>query len=219
MRILLINPNTSAATTAQMVAIAQAAAPSGVQVVGVTARRGPPMILQAEELSAAAPGVVEMGLAGARCVAGIIVSAFGDPGLATLRRCVDVPVAGIAEAAMLEAAAGGRRFGVATVTPSLAEPIAARARDVGVADLYVGIRLTPQDPLTLVADPPQLAEALAEAVRQSIDEDAAEAVVIGGGPLGQVATVLATRFATPIIAPIPSAMHQLINSLQPGLER
>lgn len=131
------------------------------------------MILETEELNAAAPGVVELGIAKPRDVAGIIVSAFGDPGLAELSRLVDVPVVGIAEAAMLEASAGSRRFGIATVTPSLAGPIAARARDVGVADLYVGIRLTPQDPLTLVADPSQLAEA----VRQSIDEDAAEAVV------------------------------------------
>jgi allantoin racemase len=217
LRVLLINPNTSAATTAQMVAIAQAAAPAGVEVVGAAARRGPPMILEAEELSAAVPGVVEMGIANARDVAGIIVSAFGDPGLAELRRLVDIPVVGIAEAAMLEASAGGRRFGIATVTPNLAGPIAARARDVGVASFYVGIRLTPHDPLTLVADPPLLTEALAKAVRQSVDEDAAEAVVIGGGPLGQAAITLATRFAVPIVAPIPAAMRRLMNTLQPAL--
>ncbi len=214
MRILLINPNTSEATTAQMVAIAQAAAPAGFAVVGATARRGPAMILEAEELSAAAPGVVEMGVAGASEIAGIIISAFGDPGITALRRLVDVPVVGIAEAAMLEAAAAGRRFGVATVTPSLAEPIAERAREVGLADLYVGIRLTPQEPLTLVADPALLADALAEAVRQSIDCDGAEAVAIGGGPLGQAAIALAPRFTTPIIAPIPAAMRRLLNLLR-----
>jgi Asp/Glu/hydantoin racemase len=219
LRVLLINPNTSAATTAQMVAIAQASAPAGVEVVGTTARCGPPMILKAEELSAAGPGVVEIGIAKAGEVAGIIISAFGDPGLAELRQLVDVPVVGIAEAAMLEASAGRRRFGVATVTPNLAGPIAARARDVGVADLYVGIRLTPQDPLTLVAELPLLVAALAEAVRQSIECDGAEAVAIGGGPLGQAAIALTPRFAAPIIAPIPAAIHRLMDALQPGFQR
>lgn len=219
MRILLINPNTSAATTAQMVVIAQAAAPAGVEVIGSTALRGPRMILEAEELIAAAPGVVEMGLAGAGDVDGIVVSAFGDPGLASLRDLTDIPTVGIAEAAMLEATAGGRRFGIATVTPNLAAPIAARARQVGVADLYVGIRLTPQDPLTLVADPALLVAALAEAVRQSIECDGAEAVAIGGGPLGQAAIALTPRFAAPIIAPIPAAIHRLMQTLQPGFPR
>jgi allantoin racemase len=212
-RILLINPNTSGATTAQMVAIAEAAAPRGVEIIGVTARYGPEMILEAEQLAAAAPGVVEMGCAAARGVDGIIVSAFGDPGLGALREAVGVPVVGIAEAAMLEGAADGRRFGVATVTPGLVEPIAERARALGLAHLYTGIRLTREDPLALTADPPLLVEALAQAVRRSIECDGAEAVAIGGGPLGQAAIALAPRFATPIIAPIPAAMRRLMRAI------
>jgi Asp/Glu/hydantoin racemase len=212
LRILLINPNTSAATTTQMVAIAQTEA-RDVEIVGVTARRGPRMIIEAEELLAAASGVVEMGCAGAHKVDGIIVSAFGDPGLARLREAVGVPAVGIAEAAMLEAAADGRRFGVATVTPSLVTPIAERARELGLADLYTGIRLTSEDPLELAADPRRLAAALAEAVRQAIWCDGAEAVAIGGGPLGQAAIALAPLFATPIIAPIPAAVRRVLRAI------
>jgi allantoin racemase len=210
---LLINPNTSQATTAQMVAIARAAAPAGADIVGVTAPRGPPMILQADELAAAAPLVVEMALAEATNADGIIVGAFGDPGLAALRARMSIPAVGIAEAGMLEAAAGGRRFGVATTTPALVGVIAERARELGVADLYAGIRLTAGDPLALVADPPSLVDALAEAVRQSIRDDGAEVVIIGGGPLGQAAIALAPRFATPIIAPIPAAMRRLVQAI------
>jgi hypothetical protein len=38
---------------------------------------------------------------------------------------------------------------VATVTPGLAGPIAARARDLGLAGLYTGIRLTEGAPAAL----------------------------------------------------------------------
>jgi allantoin racemase len=209
-RILLINPNTSHATTARMVAIAEATAPPGVEVIGVTATRGPPMILEPAELAAATAGVVEMGLAGGRDVDAIIVGAFGDPGLAELRDAIDMPVVGIAEASMIEAAEDGRRFGVATTTPALVERIADYARALGLADLYRGIRLTSGDPLALVAQPQCLAEALAGAVRRSIERDGAEAVIIGGGPLGDAAIALAPRFATPIVAPIPAAMRRLL---------
>ena len=210
MRILLINPNTSRATTEQMAAIARACAPAGVEVVGVTAPRGVPMILTGDQLAAAVPTVVEIGIAEGVGVDGIIIGAFGDPGLAALRERVAVPVVGIAEASMLEAAEGGRPFGVATTTPALVDFIAARVHELGVAALYIGIRLTPGDPMALVADPPRLVEALAEAVHETIDTDGAEAVIIGGGPLGQAAIVLAPRFTTPIIAPIPAAMRRLL---------
>jgi Asp/Glu/hydantoin racemase len=211
LRILLINPNTSRATTQQMVAIAREAA-EGVAIVGSTARRGPSMILEKPQLAAAAPEVVGLGVE-ASDVNGIIVCAFGDPGLAALRKRVAVPVVGIAESGMLEAAAGSRRFGVATTTPALVELIADYARELGVADLYCGIRVTEGDPLALVADPSRLVDALAEAVRKSIKNDGAEAVVIGGGPLAQAAAALAPRFATPIIAPIPAAVRRLLRAI------
>ena len=210
MRILLINPNTSRATTEQMAAIARACAPAGVEIVGVTAPRGVEMILTGDELAAAEPIVVEMAASQASDADGIIIGAFGDPGLAALRERLAVPVVGIAEAAMLEAADGSRRFGVATTTPALVDFIAARVRALGIAALYTGIRLTPGDPMALVADPPRLVEALAGAVREAIELDGAEAVIIGGGPLGQAAIALAPRFTMPIIAPIPAAMRRLL---------
>jgi allantoin racemase len=210
LRILLINPNTSRATTEQMAAIAGAVAPPGVEIVGVTAPRGVPMILTGDELAAAARVVVEIGVSEAAGVDGIIISAFGDPGLSVLRERVAVPVIGIAESAILEATSTGRRFGVATTTPALVDFIAERVRELGVAQLYSGIRLTQGDPLALVADPLRLVEAFAQAVRESIDQDGAEAVIIGGGPLGQAAIALASRFTTPIIAPIPAAVRRLL---------
>jgi len=39
--------------------------------------------------------------------------------------------------------------------------------------------------------------------------DGAQAVIIGGGPLGQAAVRLAQRFDVPIIAPISAAMRRL----------
>jgi allantoin racemase len=212
-RILLINPNSSQATTDMMVRIAQSAAPATIQVVGATARYSPAMIVDAMALAACEPEVIEIGLRLGRDVSGIIVSAFGDPGVTCLRRKIDIPVVGIAEAAMQQAAEGGRRFGVATVTPGLVDAIDARAAALGLADLYSGIRLTAGDPLALVADPDGLIEALRETVAACIRLDQAEAVVIGGGPLGDAATTLTQHFNIPVIAPIPAAIRRIITML------
>jgi allantoin racemase len=209
-RILLINPNSNQATTDMMVQIAQAAAPGDVEIVGATAPRSPLMIVDPEALAASAPQVVEIGLALGKDVAGIIIIAFGDPGWADLRRQVSVPVVGIAEAAMLAASDSGRRFGVATTTPMLVASIDARAAELGLAKLYTGTRVTSDDPNKLVADPRRLVEALREVVATCIERDKAEAVIIGGGPLGNAAIALTPMFSIPVIAPIPAAVHRML---------
>jgi Asp/Glu/hydantoin racemase len=214
-RILLINPNTSAATTQLMLAIARASAPAGIEVEAATAAHGPSMITTADELEHAASEVMAIANRTAAAFDGIVIAAFGDPGLEALRQTLAMSVVGIGEAAMLEAAEG-RSFGVATVTPGLAAATAAMATRLGLADRYTGIRLTEGDPQALAASPDGLENALAKAVRACIELDHAEAVVIGGGPLGRAATALAPRFAAPIIAPIPAAIRRMIRMLTYG---
>jgi Asp/Glu/hydantoin racemase len=212
--ILLINPNASEATTAMMVEIAAASMPPGFSVRGATARRGPSMIVNETELNAAATEVQDTVRAAGTGYAGIIISAFGDPGLDPVRAASRVPVVGIAEASMLEASARGtRRFGVATVTPDLVAAIEGRAAAAGLRGMYTGIRLTDGDPRALAAEPEKLTAALAIAVQRCID-DGAQAVIIGGGPLGQAALALAGRFSVPVIAPIPAAVRLVLERLK-----
>lgn len=206
MRIGLINPNGSAATTDMMVALARAA--TRHEVVGRTANRAPGMIVTPGELARAAGEVVEMGGEFAPRCAGLVVAAFGDPGLEILRARVAIPVVGIAEASMLEASRDGRRFGVATTTPDLAAAIADRADALGLGTVFTGTRCTPGDPFALMADPDRLRSALAAAISACI-QDGAEAVIIGGGPLGRAAAELQRVFAIPVVAPIPSAVLRL----------
>lgn len=210
-KILVINPNTSTDTTSMMVDIARGESPEGVNVHGVTAQRGPLMIVNQGELDASALEVLAVWRAAESANwSGVIVSAFGDPGVGLVRGATALPVVGICESSMLEAAEGGRRFGVATVTPDLADAIHGKAEELGLAALFTGIRLTAGEPRALTSDAKALENALAEAVRLSIEEDGAEAVIIGGGPLGQAAIQLSARFDVPIIAPISSAVHRLL---------
>jgi allantoin racemase len=215
-QLLLINPNTSRDTTDMMVAIARTCVPADIAVQGVTAACGAAVITTPQALAAAAIEVVEIGRRKAGEVSGMVVGAFGDPGLEALRERLSIPVVGICEASMLEAAAGARRFGVATTTPELAAAIEDRARDLDLLAQYVGIRLTPGDPVALMADPARLHEALADAVARSFEDDHAQAVIIGGGPLGQAALSLAARFKQPIIAPIPAAMRRMLALMNDG---
>ena len=111
---------------------------------------------------------------------------------------------------MLAAAENGRRFGVATTTPLLEAKIDALPEALGLRSRYTGTRFAEGDPQELMRDPARLRAALAGAVEACIAQDGAEAVIIGGGPLGEAARELQPMFTVPIIAPIPSAVARII---------
>ena len=209
-RILLINPNSLEATTTMMVAIAKSAAADGFDIAGVTAARAPTMIVSADALEAAAPEVEEIARARSGDCDGIIVAAFGDPGLARIKLTMRLPAVGIGESSMLEAAENGRRFGVATTTPLLKAKIDALPDVLGLRSHYTGTRFTVGDPHGLMRDPSLLRTALAGAVEACIAQDGAEAVIVGGGPLGEAARELEAIFTVPVIAPVPSAVRRII---------
>ena len=212
--ILLINPNTSAHSTEMMLAVARPLLPAGVALRGIGAARGAPMILDEAALAEAEVEVVRIGWAERGGSDAVIVAAFGNPGADKLRKLLPVPVLGIGEAAMREASAGGRRFGIATTTPGLVRSIEAGVRRLGLDDGFTGVRVpTDRDPLALAANPADQDDELALAATLCIELDGAEAVVIGGGPLSDTATRLRRRFQTTIVEPVPAAMRLVLGAL------
>ena len=206
MRLTLINPNTNATTTEEMVSIAAAACPSA-QIFGLTAPFGAALITCPDELATAARAVASLA-PDLGVTDGVIIAAFGDPGLADLRALVNRPVTGIAEAGMAEAARDGRRFAVVTTTPNLVAQISACARIYDHTG-YIGAWLTEGDPVIVMGDPVALVAALSDACHRAMLEGA-EAIVIGGGPLAQAARSLARSVPVPLVEPVPAAVRLAI---------
>ncbi|KQQ87632.1 aspartate/glutamate racemase family protein [Aureimonas sp. Leaf324] len=215
-RIALVNPNTSVATTETMLCIARRTQPD-LAVEGLTAPFGPSLITDEAGLVQATAAVSALAerLEG---FDGVIVAAFGDPGLEALRARLAVRVTGIAEAGMAEAVLGARRFAVATTTPELVGAIARTARRYGFGEAFLGTFLTPGDPIDLMGDPARLVEALAEACREGV-QAGAEAVVIGGGPLAEAARALNGQIGVEIIEPVPAAVRLVLARLIPEVSR
>lgn len=207
--IVLINPNSNAAATRSMADLARAELGAAATVEELSNTGAPPLLTTPEDMANAIPGVVAAGVEAAKnpAVSAIIVAAFSDPGLAELREEVKVPVFGIGEEAFREAARDGRPFGIATITPdpALIASFKAKAEELGFGAQYRGVRVTPGDPNALVKDPAALDAALAEAVRASIEEDGAEAVIMGGGPLSAAGLRLQPGFDAPLVVAVNAA--------------
>ncbi|MFD2238968.1 aspartate/glutamate racemase family protein [Aureimonas populi] len=207
-RLVLVNPNTSQASTDAMVAIGRQTGERDLSIEGVTAPFGAPLITDEDALDEAARAVLSLAprLRRTPCD-GVIVAAFGDPGLSRLRDILDVPVTGIAEAGMAAAAAGGRRFAVVTTTPGLIGVIEKAASRYGHAALFAGTFLTEGDPVALMAEPYALVNALEAACKAAIRQGDAQAIVIGGGPLAPAARALAPTLGVALIEPVPAAIR------------
>lgn len=217
MRLLLINPNTSHATTAAMVGIARESAPS-VEIDGMSAPFGVPLITGPAELEIGRDAVTTLMAARPPFgYQGVIIAAFGDPALEDLRRSIAVPVTGIAEAGMAEAARHGR-FAVVTTTPDLADSIARRAEAYGHGDLFLGTVLTGGDVHQVMADRQGLGQALLEAGRRAVRELGAKAIVIGGGPLAVAARKIADQLPVPVIEPVPAAVRLAIRRAERNVQ-
>lgn len=206
-RLVLVNPNTDPAVTETMLLIARSQLPAHVSLDGVTAPFGSRLIVNPEGLSVASRAVASLASSlAARAYDGVVVSAFGDPGLEELRSVLDCPVTGLAEASMARAAQNGRRFCVVTTTPDLAEAITATACRYGHGTNFVGTFCTPGEPAILMHDPVRLEDQLFQTCETVLARQGVEAIVIGGGPLAVAARALAGRLPVLLIEPIREAM-------------
>ncbi|WP_425049781.1 aspartate/glutamate racemase family protein [Psychromarinibacter sp. S121] len=140
MRLLYINPNSTAEMTDSIVAAAQAAVP-GAEVLGWTNHDGPPAIQGAADGDAAVPGLLAL-LPKARAAKAdaIVIACFDDTGLGSARAMAHCPVLGIGQAGFHMAALMGGRFGVVTTLPVSVPVIEGNIASYGFAAACTGVR-------------------------------------------------------------------------------
>ena len=141
------------------------------------------------------------------------MSGFGDPGVEALRNTLSVPVIGIAEAAMYEAASFGAPFAVVTTTPALLFTITAFAEELGLGSLLAFVHTTEGDPEDTMSDDELLVDDLERIARLAVSDHGAETIIVGGGPLAAAARVLRDRLTVRMVEPIPAAMRRMTAGL------
>jgi allantoin racemase len=146
----------------------------------------------------------------------IFLNTFGDYGLAECRSAVDIPVVGAGEAAMLTAAALGRRFAIVTVWPrSMNFLYDERISATRMVDRCVAVRNVLDDAETNAAehgDPDSpiaqmrsgkslIIDRIVQAAKQAIAENGADTIVLGCTCMSPVAEAIAVRLTVPMINP------------------
>lgn len=208
MNILLLNPNTRADITELMLAVGRRAASPGIRLMPLTAPRGVPYISTRAEAQIGGAVALEMLAERHREVDAAIIAAFGDPGLFAARELFDIPVIGLAEAAMLSACMAGRRFGIVTFAPALGPWFEECVRAHGLWERCAGIR-TLDGPFRQISEVgTEKEELLVELAKRAVEENGADVLVFAGAPLSGLAERVADRIPVPVIDQVVAAVKQ-----------
>ncbi|MCR9107396.1 aspartate/glutamate racemase family protein [Marivita sp. XM-24bin2] len=211
MRILLINPNMTEAMTVPMTRVARAVAGQDAEIVPLTATMGFPYIASRAEAQIAGANVLDMIAENRSEADAVIIAAFGDPGLIAAREVFDLPIIGMAEAAVLTAAMLGERFSIVTFSPHMARWYTDCVHQTGLAARFTGVRCPDEAPASVDNVAEALRGDLIDLTKAATALDGADVVILGGAPLAGLATELAGKAPGLLIDPIAAATAQAMS--------
>ncbi|EPX76599.1 aspartate/glutamate racemase family protein [Salipiger mucosus] len=216
MRLHVVNPNASAGMTEGIRAAAAKAAPAGVELMVTGAAGGPPSIEGPVDGAMAVPWMLKrIEEAEAAGVDGHVIACFDDTGLDAARCLARGPVVGIGEAAAHCATLVADRFAVVTSVPEALPVLRGNLARYGLASRCAGLRAAGVPVLDIDAGTPEALAAIRRETRAALDEDGADAIVLGCAGMAALAADLSEEFGCPVVEGITaglSLVHALATS-------
>jgi len=207
-KILLLNPNTTRAVTDLLYSAGTKVISPGTELVAATAERGVPYIATRAEAQIGGAIALEMLAAADSGVDAAIIAAFGDPGLFGARELFDIPVVGLAEAAMLTACMLGRRFSIVTFARALAPWYQECVTMHGLDARCAGIRTLDGTFQSISNVQAEKEDMLVSLANRAVEQDDADVVILSGAPLAGLADKVRDRIPVPVVDPTAAAVRQ-----------
>jgi len=208
MKLLVLNPNTSAAMTEAIAQAARTVAAPGTTVVGACPSFGPRSIEGFYDEAVATAGVAEQVRLHADAQ-GIVIACFGDPGLDAAREATTAPVLGVAEAAFHAASLLATGFSVVTTmtrTCTIAEHL---VHKYGFERRCRGIHGTDIPVLALEAAGDDVLAQIEACARDALTRDRSGAIVLGCAGMASLCGHLQQRLGVPVIDGVAVAVKLL----------
>lgn len=208
MRILVLNPNTTAAVTERIAAAARAAAALGTEIVAVTAPRGLPYIANRAEAVLGGAIALELLAEHHDGVDAAVIAAFGDPALGGARELFDIPIVGMTEAGLLTACMLGRTYAIVTFSAGLVSWYRECIEWHGLERRCVAIRALDARVASLADVQDEHRAALVALANRTAAEDGADVIVFSGAPLSGLAAQVRDQISVPVVDCAAAALKQ-----------
>ncbi|MBY5736390.1 aspartate/glutamate racemase family protein [Rhizobium leguminosarum] len=217
MRILIVNPNTTASMTEKAATAARVVAASGTEIIAATSRMGPVSIEGHYDGALAIPGLLaelkERQTAGYDAA---VIACFDDTGLEAARTFADVPILGLCESAVVTAGFLAQRFTVVTTLERSRVLIDNLVRRYGMGD-RAKVRASDIPVLELEDAGSGAIGKLRAEIERALLEDGAEAIVLGCAGMTDLARELQEIYGVPVVDGVAAAVKQAETLVSLGL--
>lgn len=207
LRLNIVNPNTTAAMTKTIAAAAAKAARPDTVIRAVESAFGPASIEGAYDDAFAVPGLLERIREGeAQGADAHVIACFDDTGLDAARALSDAPVVGIGEAGFHLAGLLAHRFAVVTTLARSVPVLENNLLRYGLDRRCARVRATDVQVLELDNPASNARARIGVEIARALDEDRAEAIVLGCAGMADLAASLAHEFGVPVIDGVAAAV-------------
>ncbi|WP_125611231.1 aspartate/glutamate racemase family protein [Specibacter cremeus] len=207
MKLLVINPNISDDVTGLIEVESRRAASPGTELVVRTAAHGVEYIETRFESLLAAGAVAEIIAEHHGKVDGVVVAAFGDPGMPALKELADVPVIGITEAALCAAALQGQKFSIIAISARITAWYRDCVDRFGFSGRLASIRSINETLTGIGSVQSDFRDTLLALSLRAVAEDGADVVILAGAPLAGLARDLEGQIPVPVVDGISAGIR------------
>ncbi len=205
MRILVLNPNTTASMTDKIAAAARRAATPGTEIVAANPARGPASIEGFYDEAMSLPGLLQV-IRETPDVDAVVIACFDDTGLDAARCLTDRPVVGIGEAAYHMASLISNRFSVVTTLARSVPALEHNLHRYGLWSRCARVRSSEVAVLELEEPGSNASARISREIGRAITEDRAEAIVLGCAGMTDLTERLAAEHGLPVLDGVSCAV-------------
>ena len=177
---------------------ARAVARPDTEIVAASSQAGPASIQGFLDVVTCVPGLLNE-VVQHKEVYAIVIACFDDTGLDAVRSLVSVPVLGIGEAAYHAASMIANKFSVITTLSRSVPGLENNLLRYGLAQKCACVRATEIPVLKLEEGDPATLDKIRLEIHASINEDKAEAIVLGCAGMADLMAQLSEEFGLPVI--------------------
>ncbi len=217
MRILVVNPNTTASMTRTIGQAAEAAASPGTVIAAVNPDFGPASIEGYYDEALSIPGLLAE-IRKAPDADAYVIACFDDTGLDAARCLAAAPVIGIGEAAFHLASLVGGQFSVVTTLSRSVPAIEHNLARYGLASRCARVRASDVPVLDLEIPGSDARARISAEIGQAIAQDRAEAIVLGCAGMADLAADLAREHGVPVVDGVGAAVKLAESLVSLGLK-
>jgi allantoin racemase len=204
-KLLVVNPNTTSSMTRKIEEAARAAAHPETMIIAATSQDGPASIQGYLDVSTCVPGLLDV-VKQHPDVDGIVVACFDDTGVDAVRCITSAPVVGVGEAAYHAASMISPKFSVITTLSRSLAGLETNLLKYGLDRRCARVRASDVPVLKLEENDPETIDKIRAEIRAAIDEDKAEAIVLGCAGMTDLMSQLSEEFGLPVVDGVACAV-------------